>query len=440
MLFLNIRAEIRDQPDNTWHRSLGDLPPLALAAFMATLAACSGGGGPSTPFEDLDTDVRECALEDMFVPGGTARANIVALVDPPLVEGLAPAAGYLSDSDRVIGLEFDDQFVAVPHNILWRHEIVNLDLSGIPVAVTYSPLSGSSMVFDRRSVGSQAIGVANQVVYNNLVMFSQGADGQAGSTWAQMERGAGCGPFNGQSLPLFPAIEMTWDGWLALHPETRVVSSETGFSHDYVTYPYGDYEQSHNPLTYFPHEAFDERRAPKDRVLGVPYAGGGGMAFPLPVLQGRGSRSVFQWVAGDEPTVVFWDVDLYAAVAYEATVNGQLLNFFRINRFENGRFFDEETGSEWSFEGLAIDGPLKGTRLKQVVEANLFFWFAWSTFVPETFLMETFADANDALNAGKNSPVGEDLPDDIIRPENPAGDIWERSGDLTRRFAPPGRR
>ena len=221
-----------------------------------------------------------------------------------------------------------------------------------------------------------------------------------------MQRTSTCGPFAGELLAMYPALDAQWEGWLGLHPETLVVSSDTGYDHDYYAYPYGDYEVSHNGLTYFPQETIDPRFAPKERVLGIPFPGGGGMAFPFRILQGRGGRAVFQFMARSQPTMVFWDVELVAAVAYDPVVNGQLLNFFRINRFVDGRVFDEETGSEWSFEGVAFDGPLKGTKLRPFVEAHVSFWFAWATFVPGSFLMATPSDEDDGLNAGKNDPPG----------------------------------
>ena len=225
---------------------------------------------------------------------------------------------------------------------------------------------------------------------------------------AGMARTAVCGASGGAPTPAaYPSTEMEWAGWLSIHPDTRVVSSMTGRPHDYATYPYGDYESVHNAMTFFPQGDFDGRRAPKERVLGVPYSQGGGIAFPFEVLQGRGSREVFEWDMEDQPVVPFWDAELWAAVVYEARVNGQLLDFFRLNRFVDGRFFDENTGSEWSFEGVAIAGPLEGTRLTQVSEAYVSFWFAWTTFVPDTFLMRTQSAPNEGNNAGKNTLPGD---------------------------------
>lgn len=42
-----------------------------------------------------------------------------------------------------------------------------------------------------------------------------------------------------------------------------------------------------------------------------------------------------------------------------------------------------QAGHEWSFDGEALTGPRAGERLNRV-GTNGFFWFAWSTFHPET--------------------------------------------------------
>lgn len=39
-----------------------------------------------------------------------------------------------------------------------------------------------------------------------------------------------------------PIVETTWRGSKELHPDTRVVTEDTGFDRPYQTYPYGDYD------------------------------------------------------------------------------------------------------------------------------------------------------------------------------------------------------
>ena len=46
----------------------------------------------------------------------------------------------------------------------------------------------------------------------------------------------------------------------------------------------------------------------------------------------------------------------------------------------------DETGSTWSVNGVAINGPRKGEQFDPVDVAYVSFWFAWAAFQPETDL------------------------------------------------------
>jgi hypothetical protein len=115
------------------------------------------------------------------------------------------------------------------------------------------------------------------------------------------------------------------------------------------------------------------------------------IAFPYEYLQEH--PIVYETVGGEE-VVVFWQPgvtsaldqqqiagsrDVGAAAAFSPLLDGQLLTFVD----EDGRIVDEETGSEWNVLGLAIDGPLAGSRLDEHVNGT-HFWFAWAAFQPET--------------------------------------------------------
>ena len=54
---------------------------------------------------------------------------------------------------------------------------------------------------------------------------------------------------------------------------------------------------------------------------------------------------------------------------------------------QDGGFVDTETASTWTIAGIAADGPLKGSRLERVEHLDTF-WFAWSTYRPDTLLIE----------------------------------------------------
>lgn len=361
-------------------RSLVTVPLIGVLAVG--LAACGVRDAPTgsdARQRDPLPSTSSCSIpESEIFDGGVGRGGIPALTDPKLVDADDPEAGYLFDSDRVIGVRLDQGWVAVPHNILWWHEVANFTRQrGGTKSVTYCPLTGSNLFFETGKSGVTEFIVSGLLFHNNLMML----DPDTESIWPQMSMGARCGPRNGASLPVLPSIEMTWKAWRALHPDTKVISGITGFSRDYTRYPYGRYEDLDFPPL-FPEENIDERRPIKERVLGIP-AGEAGIAFPFLTLQERGPAAVAEATTpGPNPVdvVVLWDGEAEAAMAYDRRLDGELLSF----EARDGRFVDLETGSVWRVDGLAVEGPLAGSRLEPIADAHVAFWFAWAEFHPET--------------------------------------------------------
>ena len=110
-------------------RSPGPLVVVGLVSVMPVLA-CSGGDDALLPgtlgirYEDVGL----CSIPDgQIYSGGVGRDGIPALSDPALVGATDSAAPYLYPDDRVIGIEVGGEYIAIPHNILWHHEIVNFN-------------------------------------------------------------------------------------------------------------------------------------------------------------------------------------------------------------------------------------------------------------------------------------------------------------------------
>ena len=355
-------------------------------AIMASAMLISGcGGDPSAPGQTDTNALLTCSIdESLIVSGGVGRNGVPSLQDPLLVGPSSARAEYLLPKDRVIGIEVDGQYVAIPHNILWWHEIVNFDDLGVPLAVTYCPLTGSSVVFNRSSgVDGSSFGVSGLLFLNNLIMFNRSEEGATESLFPQMMRGGRCGPLDGQALTMYPAVEMRWESWRSLHPETRVVGEIDDPNRDYRVYPYGNYESYVQTL--YPQTDIDGRRYSKERVLGIPGAGGSGLAFPftaLSALAGVDGHAVVRETVDGEPVVVFWNGAARSAIAFRPTVDGQTLTF----ETSEAGYMDVETGSSWTLDGLALSGAFAGRTLEMFPEAYVSFWFAWAAFHPETIL------------------------------------------------------
>jgi hypothetical protein len=305
--------------------------------------------------------------------------------------GEDPAPFYLEPTTRVVGVSIFGQHYAIPHNLLWYHEVVNFEPggpNGPKVAVTYCPLTGSSVVFDRNTIGGVQLAASGILYMNNVVLFDRSADE---ALWPQMLAEARCGTRTGMDLGQHAFVEMEWSDWLELHPDTRVLAGDQGFDpirFDYLLYPYGAYRET-EPFwrsgTVMP--PLDTRRFSKERVVGVPSSDSDpGIAFPFGALTER--VGAFTSVAFDyegEPGVMLWSDDAQGGSAYRPVTDDGTSVTLTVT--EAG-LEDAETGSTWSAEGFAVSGPLAGARLVPIETTYTAFWGAWAAFHPSTRLWE----------------------------------------------------
>jgi hypothetical protein len=225
-------------------------------------------------------------------------------------------------------------------------------------------------------------GVSGKLTMNALIMYDRQSDD---SLWPQMQGAAACGPNEGRSLARYPVVEMNWSGWKTLFPVSSVIGLSLFDQETYRVNPYGSaYEHPNNPdYLGFPIPRDDERRQPKERVLGLPATGGGTpLAFPFHAMEARGEKWVSEFDYGGAAAAVFWDRTRFAAVAVRPVAQGQRLTF----GVEEDAIVDNETGSRWSVAGVATHGPLIGERLEIIPEAYVAFWQAWAAFHPGTEL------------------------------------------------------
>lgn len=352
------------------------------AAALSLVAACSDGpgatGGPPDPTEELICDLDE----RFFVSGGIGRDVIPALTDPELVSASnTEAYPYLEGDDRIIGIFLDGEPVAIPHNILWHHEIMNLNGQNEQVAVSYCPLTGTSLVFDRAAVGGAEFGVSGLLFQANLIMYDRNNDD---SLWPQMLAQARCGPRSGNALQQVPMFEMTWEGWERLYPQTQVVATPLEFDRDYtkVGYPYGNYESlSNQEFLGFPTPSLDRRLPIKQRVFGIPGASGGA-ALPFNELDELGPFGVVEIEVDGVPLVVLWDSAKRSAGAFLREFDGAPITLMPA---ADG-FQDAESGTVWSVTGEGRIGTHSGQMLQAVEDSYVAFWGAWSNFNPTTEL------------------------------------------------------
>src|SRR5262249_15504687 len=144
----------------------------------------------------------------------------------------ASDADYLKDSHIVFGIEMNGQARAYPKRILAWHEMAIDRVGGVELTIVYCTLCGTVIPFESR-VGDRLFrfGTSGLLYRSNKLMF----DEDTSSLWSTFEGVPVVGPLVGRNIALtpHPVVTTTWGEWRALHPETTVLSLETGHKRDY---------------------------------------------------------------------------------------------------------------------------------------------------------------------------------------------------------------
>ena len=214
-----------------------------------------------------------------ILSGGPSRDGIPALDHPATLS--AERADWSSDA-LVLGVVVEGRARAYPVAILNWHELVNDTLGGEPILVSFCPLCGTGMIFDRRVRGAaRTFGVSGLLYRSDLLMY----DHESQSLWSQIAAEAVVGPAIGERLHLLRSKIDHWGNWRRDHPDTTVLSRKTGHRRDYNRSPYAGYSSSKK--LYFP-VSIDPRYHPKMPTLGLRIPGKGARAYPASELAKSG--------------------------------------------------------------------------------------------------------------------------------------------------------
>lgn len=205
---------------------------------------------PSGPGQKPFDVTRHVIPLNQIQAGGPPKNGIPALQHPAFTSA-SEADSFLKQEDIVLGIEFTGTAKAYPVRILNWHEVVNDDVGEQPVVVSWCPLCGSGIVYDPRADGHRyTFGVSGLLYQQNLLLF----DYETESLWSQFRGRAVAGPLSGASLPLLAANLATWRSWKSDHPQTLVLSFDTGYKRDYSRDPYRDFPLDRRMALVISHE------------------------------------------------------------------------------------------------------------------------------------------------------------------------------------------
>ena len=316
---------------------------LVVIAVFLTAATFGRDHPPIWQFQWPKTDFANASIDfNEILSGGPPKDGIPA-IDNPRFATIAEVDADMAPTEPVVSLAIDGQAKAYPLAILMWHEIVNDELAGTPVSVTYCPLCNSAIAFDRR-VGDLVLdfGTTGKLRHSDLVMYDRQTE-----TWWQQFLGEGIvGDLTGTELTMLPVRVESYATYKQRHPEGLVQIPPRVGLRNYGGNPYGGYDSSPRPFLY--RGPLRNDIAPLAYVVAV-----GDEAWSLDLLREQGRIE-----AGD--LVLTWTPGMNSALDDRRIAAGRDVGNVVVQRRTSGGLVDavHDMTFAFSFTAFHPDGTL----------------------------------------------------------------------------------
>ena len=320
--------------------------------------------------------------------GGVLVDGIPALLNPLMIS--ASQAYYLDPSEPVFGIALNGDARAYPLRILDWHEMANDVVGGVPVSLAYCTLCGAGIAFDGRASDGRTytFGSSGFLYRSNKLMY----DRETRTLWNQLTGEPVLGELADTELHLsiLPIVLTSWADWLEQHPETQVLSLETGYKRPYeLGAAYGDYFSFGD--TMFPVWQRSQELQAKARVYalnldGVP------KAYALERLV---EDQVVNDLLGETPLVLIAQRGTVEVEGSNQRIGPVTYNSGgEVRAFQSGdHIFSpgpqadtvmDEQGNIWQVTEDALVGP--DEEIAPRLGGHLAYWFGWFAFFPNTLV------------------------------------------------------
>ncbi len=313
--------------------------------------------------------------------GGPGLDGIPALTNPEMIDARS-SEDYYHGEDLVIGIQIGNDARAYPHAILDWHEVINDRFDGTALTITYCPLTGSAIGLNRIIDGQlTTFGVSGLLYNSNLIPY----DRLTRSYWSQMMTKGIKGLYADEPFELVAVVETTMKTWMEMYPDTKVNSTNTGYSRVYHYYPYGSYRTNENLI--FPVNNNDARLTKKERVHGVAVDN---RSIVFRINEFPAEITTVNHELSGVPIITAGSSLKNFAMSYNRTlVTGEVLTFSPVQDKLPVIMIDDTTGSKWDVFGRCVKGEYTGTRL-ELLKSYIAYWFAWAAFYPDPEIYSGF--------------------------------------------------
>lgn len=305
--------------------------------------------------------------------GGVAQDGIPPLRNPAMIA--AADASYLDDDDVVFGVEINGDARAYPQRILAWHEMFVDDIGGTNYAGVYCTLCGAVILYETQHDEVQhALGTSGFLYRSNKLMYDKDTQSLWNTTWGEPVIGQLVG--NDIRLARSYVVTSTWGEWRRRHPQSSVLSLQTGHQRDYGEgVAYQDYFATDKLMFDVPIK--DARLKNKDEILALqfPAVTEERLAISADYLK---THPVYQHQLGSQQFVVLTDGS-GANRVYET--QGVVFD-----KYDGDVTVVDDEGNAWTLTEAQLLKADSSDTLKRL-PAHRAFWFGWVAAWKDTQLV-----------------------------------------------------
>jgi hypothetical protein len=267
----------------------------------------------------------------------------------------------------VIGVVIDSVAIAYPIQLIGYHHQVVDTINNKAIMVTYCTVCRTGRVYSPIVNGKQETFRLVGMDHFNAMFEDQSTK----SWWRQSNGECIAGPLKGYKLQEITSEQAVLSAWARIHPNTRILQPDPVFKEKFDQMDTYDKGASKGSLTKRDKTSWSN----KSWVLGVEDAGNSKTYDWNQLVVQR----IIQDSIPNNPIVILLENDTASFHTYSRKMNNDVLSFIK----NKDSIWDTNTGSLWNYDGICIDGQLKGKVLTKVASYQEFL-HSWEFFHPKS--------------------------------------------------------
>ena len=286
---------------------------------------------------------------------------------PTKVVSTSLSKNKIPNNKLVIGVVIDNIARAYPIQLIGYHHQVVDTINGKLIMVTYCTVCRTGRIFSPIVNGKQETFRLVGMDHFNA-MFE---DATTKSWWRQSNGECIAGPLKGYQLEEIQSEQLVLSAWVRKQPNTQVLQPDAQFKEQFEKMDTYDKGKSKGALTKRDTASWKS----KSWVIGI-QDGVNAKTYDWNQLI---KQRIIQDSLPNNPIVIFLENDTASFHTYSRNINNATLTFFK----KQDSIWDVNTGSKWNYDGMCIDGKLKGKTLANINSYQEFL-HSWEFFHPKS--------------------------------------------------------